>query len=176
MMYYRVLCFLVNLLMRFLIFTDNANRYKNLKILFCFLFDYLHSYQIKIIDNKISCEKADLESIEKERTELTLPLATSSNSNSAVVNCNNDGFNTVDHALSTCGYRSEIIQFKKTMVLPGIIHHKAVCVNLIFIVIFADDYFLPVDPICYCIKCYKLKNHDCETFKDESLIGKSNLI
>lgn len=59
-----------------------------------------------------------MESIEKERSELTLPLASSS-SNGIV--SNGDGFNVTNHTLSTCRYRGEIMKFKKTMVLPGMI-------------------------------------------------------
>lgn len=72
----------------------------------------LHLLQIKIISNKVTCEKAVLESVEKERGELNLPLTnpcTSSSNNS----------NVLDHSMSSCKYRSEIIKFKKTMVLPG---------------------------------------------------------
>lgn len=120
----------------------------------------------------MTCEKADLESFGKERGELNLPLTsastlatTSSTSTSVGNNSEISG-----HTTSPCKYRAEIIKFKRTMVLPG-----SYCVNkrhsLIFMFLLADEYFLPEEPVCHCLNCYKLKNND-EAFKDESLISK----
>lgn len=112
-----------------------------------------------------------MESIEKERIHLTLPLASSSNNVVAATN-HSSGATISDHTVLSCGYRSEIIQFKRTMILPGTTSDASLFI-LIYCICFTDDYFLAVDPVCYCINCYKVKNHDCEeAFKDESLIGK----
>lgn len=93
-------------------------------------------FQIKIISNKITCEKADLESIEKERIELTLPLASSSNN--VVATNHSSGATISDHTVSSCGYRFEIIQFKKTMVLPGTTRTTK---NSLYLFIFIVSFF-----------------------------------
>lgn len=75
----------------------------------------LRLLQIKIVSNKVTCEKAVLESVEKERGDLNLPLTSPCTSSGNVA----DNSDALGHTMSSCKYRSEIIKFKKTMVLPG---------------------------------------------------------
>lgn len=76
---------------------------------------YGQCQQIRIVNNKVACEKADLEADEKERCELVLPLAGTSGSQSVASSV----VDVSGHSISSCAYRNQVMKFKKALVLPG---------------------------------------------------------
>lgn len=87
--------------------------------------------QIKLISEKegdsladfpshsTDCEKADLESHEKERSRNALSLNLASTSNELPVTINYSNIDITNHKISNCSYREDIIRFKKTLLLPS---------------------------------------------------------
>ncbi|XP_018574763.1 neuralized-like protein 4 isoform X2 [Anoplophora glabripennis] len=95
------------------------------------------------------CEKADLESCEKERSEtklsLPIPSASTSMTNSTCVRTSDN-----NSPMKCCSYKDECDNFKKKLLLP-------------------DNYFIADEHICFCQNCYKVKCS--ETEKDNYLLG-----
>ncbi|CAH0558081.1 unnamed protein product [Brassicogethes aeneus] len=118
---------------------------------------YGQCQQIKILNDSVSCdqassvatdcEKADLDSCEKERSEtnLTLPLASISANVATPTNKNSP-----PSPAKTCAYKEEIERFKKKLCLP-------------------DHYFSSDEPVCFCANCYRSKCQSGE--KDNTLVG-----
>ncbi|KAG5890383.1 hypothetical protein JTB14_029747 [Gonioctena quinquepunctata] len=97
----------------------------------------------------VDCEKADLESCEKERSEtkLTLPIPSASTSLMVSTIVRNS---PVISPVKFCSYKEECEKFKKKLILP-------------------DQYFSSDEPVCYCQNCYKVKSTDLD--KDSCLSG-----
>ncbi|XP_074025291.1 neuralized E3 ubiquitin protein ligase 4 [Leptinotarsa decemlineata] len=97
----------------------------------------------------IDCEKADLESCEKERSEtkLTLPIPSASTSLTSSTVVRNSPVAT---PMKLCSHKEECERFKKKLLLP-------------------DIYFNPEEPTCYCQNCYKVKSSDAD--KDSCISG-----
>ncbi|XP_057662897.1 neuralized-like protein 4 [Diorhabda carinulata] len=92
------------------------------------------------VEKIIDCEKADLESFEKEGndTKLNLPIASTSTSTiSSVVP------KTPNTPLKSCAYKEEVEKLKERLLLP-------------------DHYFTREEPTCYCHYCFKQKTEDKE--------------
>lgn len=71
-----------------------------------------------------------MESVGKEREELSLPLGTpatlaGTSNTSNNVGSNDNNLEISGHSTTSCTYRAEVIKFKKTMVLPGNKHFDA---------------------------------------------------
>ncbi|XP_050504188.1 neuralized-like protein 4 [Diabrotica virgifera virgifera] len=100
-----------------------------------------------ITKKSLDCEKADLESCEKEgsETKLTLPIPSASTSVTSSVIMKTSHSNT---PLKSCPYKEEVEKFKKKLLLP-------------------DHYFNLEEPICYCQYCSKARSSD----EKENLLG-----
>ncbi|CAH2003990.1 unnamed protein product [Acanthoscelides obtectus] len=96
--------------------------------------------------SSFDCEKADLESGEKERSEnrLTLPIPSASTSMCSSTIIKNPS------PMKSCVYKEECERIKKKLLLP-------------------DQYFTADEPLCYCLNCYKLKSTDVD--KENNLAG-----
>ncbi|CAH1098780.1 unnamed protein product [Psylliodes chrysocephalus] len=119
---------------------------------------YGQCQQIRILNNSVQeeqpeikksadCEKADLESCEKERSEtkLSLPIPSASTSLISTPVVKNTH---ISSPLKSCQYKEEVEKFKRKILLP-------------------DQYFSPEEPICYCQYCHRARI----TEEKENLLG-----
>ncbi|KAK9728651.1 Neuralized [Popillia japonica] len=99
------------------------------------------------------CEKADLESCEKERSIPSLSLQLPTTSYSSITNNSVPKMSPLTPSRSIpCPYQDACEKFKKSLFLP-------------------DEFFTGDDAICYCSSCFKIRRHDTETYKDEFIQG-----
>lgn len=116
-------------------------------------------FQIKILNDTIAsdpgtssatdCEKADLDSCEKERsdTNLNLPIPSASTSMASSMITKGSPCNT---PIKSCPFKEECEKFKKKLCIP-------------------DHYFAGLEGNCFCATCLKFRSQAGD--KDNTLQG-----